>query len=146
MTYQYTESGLDNIYLSNGYEHVETGYGKATVVHNTEGLHQAIAFSLCEGANLKGVEFRYLRHFLDFSQKVIGNLMGATDQAVAKWEKGAKVPKYAEVIIKTLCKEKVLGNVEFTKLITEISQLDHDMQEQKLLIEETENGWQLKAA
>lgn len=40
MTYHYTESGLNKVYLANGYEHLETEFGKATMVHNPQGLQR----------------------------------------------------------------------------------------------------------
>ena len=36
----YTSCGLQNIWLKNGYEVIETAYGKATSIHDVEGLHK----------------------------------------------------------------------------------------------------------
>lgn len=146
MTYQYKECGLDNIYLVNGYDHIDTDYGPATTIHDVDGLHEAIAFSLCDTAKLKGAEFRFLRHYLNLSQTMVGQFFGMTDQAVAKWEKHNKVPKLADIMLRALCKERLLGNVELTKLMKDLSKLDRDIHERTVLIEETDTGWQQKAA
>jgi putative transcriptional regulator len=40
--YHYTECGLDNIYLLNGFDPVETPRGKGVTIRNIDGLHRAI--------------------------------------------------------------------------------------------------------
>ena len=41
--YHYTESGLNNVWLQNGFNIVQTPYGKGVSVDNVAGLHGAIA-------------------------------------------------------------------------------------------------------
>ena len=95
MKYHYTESGLRNIYLLNGYEVVETPYGKATSVVDVEGLHKLIGSNLCRKKHLTGTEFRFIRKEMSLSQSGLGQTLGVTDQAIAKWEKTGRVPKTA---------------------------------------------------
>lgn len=40
--YHYTECGLDNVYLLNGFEYVETPRGSGAMIKNWKGLHGAI--------------------------------------------------------------------------------------------------------
>lgn len=144
MTYHYTESGLNKIYLANGYEHIDTEFGKATTVHNPQGLHDAIGLSICQKSHITGAEFRFLRKELDLSQSALGKNMGITDQAIAKWEKTGKVPKTADRFIRLIYLEKLQGNVKITELLNKISELDRKEYD-KMLIEETATGWQLAA-
>ena len=44
--YHYSECGLDNIYLYNGFEFVETPRGRAVNIRDIEGLHRAIGLIL----------------------------------------------------------------------------------------------------
>lgn len=146
MTYQYKESGLDNIHLINGYEHVTNEYGDCVVIHDTEGLHQAIALSLSACTRLSGKEFRFLRQYLDLSQKYLGAMLGVSDQAVAKWEKKNNVPRYATIMVTCCVKEKISGNVSIAKKLDEIASLDREIKALELLIEESEAGWKVNAA
>src|ERR1700730_4901525 len=45
--YQYTQCGLDDVYILNGYKRRQTPYGSGITVENVEGLHEAIAQHLC---------------------------------------------------------------------------------------------------
>ena len=64
--YHYTECGLPDVTLKNGYEVKETSYGEAVSIHNLEGLHRAIGMHLAtETPALTGNEIRFLRKELD---------------------------------------------------------------------------------
>ena len=86
--YHYTESGLDNVYITEGFSLEETDYGKTVSIADTEGLHAAIGRSLVDSpALLTGAEFRFLRLEMDISQRRLAALIGADEQAVRRWEK-----------------------------------------------------------
>ena len=58
--YDYTESGLDNVYLKNGYKIHKTVYGEGVSIENTDGLHKVIAKWLVEMPKpLIGAEVRF---------------------------------------------------------------------------------------
>ena len=60
--YKYTECGLKNVYLVNGFHERKTPYGKAVSIDNVEGLHRVIGLHLADNKpNLTGAEFRFLR-------------------------------------------------------------------------------------
>ena len=40
--YHYTESGMRDVWLANGYERRETSYGKSVAIRDVPGLHRAI--------------------------------------------------------------------------------------------------------
>ena len=58
--YHYQESGLNNVYLVNGYKEIDTPYGKATSITDVAGLNRAIAHNLITyKPRLTGSEFRF---------------------------------------------------------------------------------------
>ena len=144
MKYHYTESGLRNIYLLNGYEVVDTNYGKATSIHNVEGLHRLIGMNLIEKKYLTGCELRFIRKELGLSQNGLGKLLGVSEQAIAKWEKTGRVPKTADRFVRLLYLESINENVKIQVFIDRINETDRE-QYSNLEIIETENGWKQAA-
>ncbi len=139
--YHYTESGLKNIWLVNGYVIHRTDYGEGVSIENVTGLHKAIADTLINKPNLTGPEFRFLRKEIGLSQKSFGQSFGYEGQTIALWEKRSRVPKAAALFVKTLYCEKVINkNAVLSELINAINDLDHKVVE-KVLFEETGAGW-----
>lgn len=145
--YHYTECGLDNVYLANGYKCKETPYGEAVYIEDLEGLHREIAHNLVTSKpSLNRKEFRFLRKELNLSQKAIGEIVGAQEQTVSLWErKEGKLPKYADLIIRFLYRDLENGSVEARKLIDALHSLDKEDQD-KAVFEEDDRGWKPRAA
>ena len=125
--YHYTECGLDNIYLRNGFELVPTKKGRMLHIHNVGGLHQAIGEMLVsEKKHLDGKEFRFLRHELNMTQQILAALLGVDVQTVANWEKEKikDVPGPAQCVIRLLYSEKMDGNQEICKPLERLAELD----------------------
>ena len=143
--YHYEECGLDNVWLINGFDFVDTPYGgKGVVIQNIDGLHQAIAKGLISGKpRLSGKELRFLRHELGLAQRGLGGLLGVDQQTVARWEKDQTVPPApADRLIRQLYREHEGGNERVTELLQELSELDEiDPEEERRIFEETEAGW-----
>jgi DNA-binding transcriptional regulator YiaG len=147
--YHYTESGLRNIYLVNGFKHYKTAYGKGVAFDNIEGLHREIGRHLCAyRPRLTGPEFRFLRHELDLSQAALAKLLGNNEQAVALWEKGkVKVPAWADRLMRALYREHTGENVQIRKLIEKVAALENSkVLPTRFEAKETTKGWILKAA
>lgn len=63
--HHYTECGLDNVWLANGFTKKKTAYGEAVSITHADGLHQLLAEDLInKHARLTGKEFRFLRVWL----------------------------------------------------------------------------------
>src|SRR5579871_5559229 len=110
MAYQYKESGLDNVFLENGYTIRHTKYGKGVSIDDTEGLHQAIGRWLIGLPKpLNGAELRFLRLEMDLSQKQFSAIIGSAEQNVRRWEKGRKrpIPGMADRLARTLYYEYI---------------------------------------
>ena len=95
--YHYTECGLDYVWLLNGFETVETGYGPAVHVENVEGLHRMIGEHVVGlDRPLAGPEVRFLRESMELSQRELGELLGLRDgQQIMKVENGRRALRAA---------------------------------------------------
>lgn len=124
--YRYTESGLTNIRLVNGYRKVRTSEGTGVSIEDVDGLHRVIARHLVHHKpRLAGKEFRFLRTELDMSQAKLAQMLGTTDQAVARWERGrSRVPKMAERFLRAIYREISEGNARIEKMVDRLNQLD----------------------
>jgi DNA-binding transcriptional regulator YiaG len=144
--YHYRESGLDSVYLMNGFVIRETERGQLTNIADIDGLHQAIGRVLLdERKRLSGKEFRFLRHELGMSQSVLAELIGTDEQTVARWEKGqTKAPKTAEATLRLLYEEKLNGNVRVSETLRRIADLEASL-DRRMEFVETDQGWDVAA-
>ena len=142
--YHYTDSGLDNVYLVNGYNEIDTPYGRAVSVEEIDGLHRAIADWLLNLPKpLNGKEFRFLRHELDLSQKKLGRLMGKSELTIARWEKRTSraVDPVADRLIRIIYAE-FDGNGEVRELIEKLADLDQ-LKQAECRLEERNGMWRV---
>lgn len=142
--YHYTESGLRNIWLASGYDVVETSYGTGVAIHDVAGLHRAIGEELAKKSRITGAELRFLRKEMDMSQRALGQLIGVTDQAVAKWEKTGRIPKTADRMIRLIYLEHIGGNVRIISTIERINDTDRT-EYTRMTAEESDGGWRIAA-
>lgn len=146
--YHYTESGLRNVWLENGYNKRKTVYGNVVSIENIEGLHRVLAMQIIrEKPRLSGAEFRFLRKELDMSQAKLAAFFGYDAQTIALWEKNkVRVPKLADRAIRAIYREIAEGNVSFMELVERLNDQDRKDHERKLVFKETDKGWMAKAA
>ena len=142
--YHYTECGLRNVWLTNGYEWVDSRYGRGLMIHDTDGLHRTIGVELSKKSHLTGAELRFLRKEMDLSQRGLGKLLGVTDQAVAKWEKTGRLPKTADRMVRLIYIEHLDGNVPIRRTIEEIADTDR-VESDRIELAETDAGWRIAA-
>lgn len=131
--YQYTESGLRNVWLRNGYTLTDTPYGPAVAVQNLHGLIRAIVSALVQKTStLTSPEIRYLRHYLDVSQKDFAKLVGVQEQTVSLWERSKqRIPKAADIVLRALVAEALSGGkLQFRELLDAISRKDEHKSDQ----------------
>lgn len=144
--YQYRESGLDTVWLINGYTIIDDEeFGECVSITDTRGLHKAIARELIfNKPTLTGAEFRFLRKELELSQKALADLLGKDEQAVARWEKAKKAPAQADRMLRVLVLDYYNEHVKLIDLINRIRDIDEQNRiEQHFKDDET--GWK-KAA
>ena len=125
--YHYRECGLDNIYLVNGFELVETPRGQGALIKDVPGLHRAIGQMLVrEKKALSGREFRFLRHELNLTQQSLAAIMRVDTQTVARWEKRGteEVDGPASSLIRVMYEEKINGNRDIIEPLQKLAELD----------------------
>ena len=138
---RFTDAGLRNVYLQNGYVEHQTPYGKGVSYHDVDGLMKAICIALTKKpGKLTGAEFRYIRNNLLMSQKSLGELLGYTEQAVAKWEKLGKIPKVADGVIRMVFAAKNDGHQKINASIEYFNLFDR-ITNSKIVVTEKRNKW-----
>jgi DNA-binding transcriptional regulator YiaG len=144
--YHYRESGLDNVWLINGYEKHKTSEGPAVSFKDIDGLHQIIARTTVEkSAGLTDKEFRFLRTELDLSQKALGDIIGASAQAIARWERGiTPVPLAEDRLLRALYREHAEGNARIRELVKRLGTLDA-REHQRLKLRHDRQAWRVAA-
>jgi putative transcriptional regulator len=147
--YHYKGCGLDNVYLHNGVNYVDTPRGKAVHIQNIEGLHRAIGYWLVhEKKNLTGKEFRFLRNEMNLTQQNVSTLLNTDVQNVGRWEReeAEKVPGPAQVVIRLLYDEQVNGNKEIIGPLRRLAELDEQFGEHdEVKFASGPHGWSVAA-
>jgi putative transcriptional regulator len=140
--YHYTDGGLKNVWLLNGYSLRKTPYGDGVVINDLDGLSVAICLALaCKPAPLSGVELRYIRSAgLMQSQAGLAKLLGNNEQAVARWEKSGKVPRWADKLVRLLYLAHADGQVPIASALERINAIER-AQKQKIVLKEAKSGW-----
>jgi len=147
MAYHYKESGLDNIYLENGYHIHETPYGSGVSIEDTDGLHRVIGDWIIETPKpMNGAELRFLRIEMELTQRDLAAILGSTEQTLRLWEKHRKkaLPGPADRLLRILYSEYVGGNPSIRELVDRLATLDQ-VEPAKACLTETEDGWKLAA-
>jgi putative transcriptional regulator len=143
-TLHFTDCGLDNVYLVNGFHFGQTGNGEEVlVIQDLDGLHAAIAKSVSSSSHpLDAKTFRFLRKHLDMAQRQIAEMLGVSEDIVSLWERARQpVPRYADLILRTMVKEKCSGNAELVRAIERYNELDRDDHEAELRLQLDQDSW-----
>ncbi len=144
--YHYTMCGLDNVWLENGFEIVETAYGQGVSIHDVEGLHLAIATNIItRSKRLTGTEVRFLRKELNMSQSALAIALGVSENSVRGWEKSrTDISPPADRLLRLIYLSKVDGDHKALELINTIIQVDEELNNMTLV--EENDSWSTKEA
>jgi putative transcriptional regulator len=144
--YHYTEGGLDNIYLANGYEFAEAPGGRTVRIGDIDGLHEAIGrILISDKKNLSGKEIRFLRHEMLMSQATLAKLLEVGEQTIHRWEKGkAEIPKPAEALIRLLYREHIggKGGPGIRRCLEKLADLEDAIDRNRVSLRQSNRGWQ----
>lgn len=150
--YHYTESGLKNVYLVNGFEIIKTdNNNKEIFIYDIHGLHKAIGTSLIfKKGLLAGDEIKFIRTTLDLSQKSLGKLLGLDYQSILGWEKNkTPISKTADHFLKVIFFSYLYkddNSVIYDK-INEIAAIDSiDPEATHMELQEIDHQWKLAVA
>lgn len=153
-TYHYTECGLDNIYLANGYKISKIKNGDEEIfIHDIHGLHKAIGKILIfKQGLLAASEIKFIRTTLDLSQSSLGRLLGLDYQSILGWEKNkTPISKTADRLLRII----FYSYLNFEKdgaiydKINEIADLDAEsaasLDTNKITLKEVTDEWRMVA-
>lgn len=153
-TYHYTECGLDNIYLVNGYKISKSKNGEEQIfIHDIHGLHKTIGKILIfKKGLLIGNEIKFIRTTLDLSQKTLGRLLGLDYQSILGWEKDkTPISKTADRLLRIIFFSYLNIEKDYTiyDKINEIADLDAETVEateiSKIKLKEVTDEWRMVA-
>lgn len=137
--FRFTDGGLRNVWLANGYTTERTPYGEAVSIQDLPGLVQAICKALIrKKSRLSAAEFRYLRQAMLMSRNSLGKALGRSDQSVAIWEKQGRIPKFADSMMRVLYAAHSEGNEKVKNIIHALTDADCTI---NIIMNESENGW-----
>jgi putative transcriptional regulator len=142
--HRYVESGLDNIYLENGYRIHRTPYGAGISIQNTEGLNRAIGRWLVSLPKpLTGAELRFLRLEMEATQKDLASVLGTTEQTLRLWEKHRKkaMPGPADRLLRALYLEYTGKDESVRKMLEKLAKFGQREHQSKVRFRETSRGW-----
>lgn len=125
--YHYTESGLDNIFLVNGYRYHPTPYGEGVSIQDTAGLHKAIGrWLVSQPQPLHGAELRFLRLEMEQTQRDLAAFLGSTEQTLRLWEKHRcrAMPRTADRLLRALYSDYVGGDGSVRRMLERLAQLN----------------------
>lgn len=140
--FNYTDSGLDNVWLVNGYTEHKTAYGDGVSIDDLPGLHMAIASSLTsKPGDLTGAEFLFLRKELNMSQQALAEVFGVKEGTIRNLERKECVTAVYSILMKLMAKEYFLGESRIYEVI-ESAKNKHDTCEKiELSFAEDDRGW-----
>jgi DNA-binding transcriptional regulator YiaG len=144
MAYHYTDSGLDNVWLENGYTIHQTPYGEGISIQNTEGLHRAIGeWLIALPKPLSGAELRFLRLEMELTQRDLAGILGADEQAVRRWEKAKSkaINGPADRLLRALYSEYLHGDGSVRRVVDRLAALNQ-VDKSDVRFRETPKGWQ----
>ncbi|ODU22756.1 MAG: hypothetical protein ABS87_00900 [Sphingomonas sp. SCN 67-18] len=148
MAYHYTESGLDNVYLENGFTVHQTPYGEGLSIKDTEGLHKLIGNWIVSMPNsINGAELRFLRIEMEMTQRNLAEIIGVEEQAIGRWERARSRPISgpADRLLRALYTEYVGGDGSIRRMIERLVALD-SIDKPQVRLREKHDRWQVANA
>ncbi len=132
----YKISGLDNVWLLNGFFVEETPYGRGVRVEHADQLHRVLAHTIVlDKAPMSGQEMRFIRKLMSLSQHGLARLLGCSDQRIARWEKGQTVTidPSAERLFRMIVREWLGEGCEVKDVLERLADLDEAIHGQRTL-------------
>lgn len=145
--YHYRLSGLDYVYLVNGFTRHETEYGPGVSIDEVDSLHEEIArHVVASPSRLRGQEVRFLRSMLDVSQAGLARILGTKRVTVARWESKphTHIPGTADRALRLFFALKMAGDGAAVALVDMLAEID-EAEYGNALFEETAAGWRMAA-
>lgn len=144
--YQYRESGLDSVFLVNGFEYHNSPRGRTVSIQDVEGLHKTIGLTLAQmEKRLTGKEFRYLRVEMLLSQASLAKVLGVRELTVSRWEKEeTEIPVATEAVVREMYLDSIGEGGRIRELLEKIADLDDRLDEAKTIrVRKPKKNWEV---
>ena len=117
--HHYTESGLDNVWLKNGYQYDNNNL----YLEDKWNLHYTIASELInKQGKLLPHEFKYFRNELEATQATLANALGVCESTIRNWETGrCEISPIADRMIRLTYRSCVNDKVDLLDLINSLA-------------------------
>jgi len=139
---QLETTGLPNVFLEDGFEHRETGEGRALLVHDIPGLFAAIGEAVARKRDLSGAEVRFLRKRLELSQAELARCLQTSEQTVSLWERGKiRIPGSESLLLRVLYLERMRREASAWQLAGS----GEAGKAERLVFRQTADGWRERA-
>ena len=127
--FHYTMSGLDNVWLLNGFREDQTPYGRGISIEDADALRRVLAHAIVsDKATMNGKELRFLRKMMELSQHGLARLLGCSDQRIARWEKGAVgMDPIADRLTRMIVRDWLGDDCRLQAVLNELSDRDEAM-------------------
>lgn len=136
---RFTDGGLRNVWLANGYTIEKSPYGEVVSIRNPPKLVQAICKTLIrKESHLTGVEFRYLRQAMLMSQASLAKVLGRSDQSIVAWEKRGRIPKFADLMLRVVYAAHLGGNEKVKNILHTMDDVERTFY---IVMKESKKGW-----
>ena len=148
MAHHYHDSGLDNVFLENGYSVHQTVYGTGVSIQDTEGLHKAIGrWLIATPKPLNGAELRFLRIEMELTQRDLAGILGTTEQTLRLWEKHRvkAINGSADRLLRALYSECIGRDDSVRSMVERLAHLDQ-LGATEARLRETAHGWEIDHA
>lgn len=143
--YKYDMSGLDNVWLANGFTIHETPYGKGVSIEDAKGLDVAIANALVfKSKIISGKEIRFLRVLFGMSQANLAKRIGVEVQAIHRWEKCGRTKKPNETLARYCFAALLNGDAKITSIVEAQNSIERAQHYSSIVLSEIKGVWKTK--
>ena len=145
--YHYTECGLSNVYLKNGFTVEEIDGEQYTSIDDMNGLHRAIAQIIVDSNTpLSHEAFKFLRIELNVSQKMLATRFGVSEQTIARYEKNSSaIPRTTDAALRSLYMESLEQTNPVSYFLDLLSDAEAMDAAQAIRLEEVQHNWTVAA-
>jgi putative transcriptional regulator len=142
--FHYIACGLDDVYLTNGYEIEKTPHGTGVSIRKVDEVLRAIGmFLVANKKQLSGKEIRFLRHQMHYTQSELARMLGVSSQQVARYEKdknGSCISGASDRILRLLYREHIHSNVPIKDTLEGVDQMD-DRVHRRMMFQHVNGTW-----
>jgi len=145
--YHYTESGLSNVYLMNGFNIEVIDGEEYTSIDDMNGLHNIIAQAIVDSnSTLTNEQFKFLRVELNLSQKSLAVSFGVDEQTIARYEKNkTKIPRTTDASLRSIYMESLDKNNPVGYFLELLADVEAESAAQEIRLEEVNARWKIAA-